>query len=151
MIRRYWDANAFLGYLKGEEDKADVCTSILEEAERGGCVIVTSSVTFVEVVHYGSRLGMTRDVEEEIRDFFRHKWIEVVSVDRPVAEAAREMLWRVKELKNKDALHFATAYCSEADVLETYDPDLLALDGHVIDGRPVRVARPHIEQVALIR
>lgn len=150
-MRRYWDANAFLGYLKGEEDKVDVCTSILESAERGECVILTSSVTFVEVVHYGRRLGVTQDVEEEIKDFFRREFIEVVSVDRLVAEAAREMLWRVPALKNKDALHFATAYQFEADVLETYDSDLLTLDGQAIGGREVRVAEPHIAQVALIR
>lgn len=151
MMRRYWDACTFLGYLKGEEDKADVCTSILEEAERGGCVILTSSITLVEVVHYGRREDLTREVEDEIQEFFYREWIEVAMLDRQVGEAAREMLWRVPDLKHKDAVHFATAFRYGADVLETYDADLLALDGQVIDGRPVRVARPHIEQVALIR
>jgi hypothetical protein len=47
---RYWDANAFLGWLNDEPDKQAACQTVLASAEAGKIQIVTSAITFVEVI-----------------------------------------------------------------------------------------------------
>ena len=149
MMLRYWDANAFLGVLKREPDKNDICSAILRDAERGGSKILTSAITFVEVVHMGRRQELTQAAEATIAGFFERSFIEVVAVEREIASLAREMLWRVPKLSHRDAVHFATAFQHKATILETYDPDLLDLNGEVVQGRPMRIEEPYIAQTAL--
>ena len=48
-MKRYWDSNAFLGWLNKEPHCFDVCDGIIRDARSGKCRIVTSTITFAEV------------------------------------------------------------------------------------------------------
>ena len=47
---RYWDSNAFLGWLAEEPDKIDYCRPVIEAAEAGSVRILTSALTIAEVL-----------------------------------------------------------------------------------------------------
>lgn len=147
MIVRYWDACVVLGLLLKEPDKYDTCRQIIQEAERGECQISTSAYSLVEVVHLGKRSGLTQDQEAMIRDFF--EGMMIYQIDREIGTYARELMWRHSELSHKDSLHVATALTAEVDVLETYDPGILALDGVTLDGHTLRIRQPVPANVSL--
>jgi predicted nucleic acid-binding protein len=98
MTVRYWDSCAFIGLLKAEEDKIEVCREIVHQAARGESRIVTSALTFIEVVHLGSRHEITSQDEERLSAFFEHDYISVINVDRRVGELARRLLWHYDHL-----------------------------------------------------
>ena len=47
---RYWDSNAFLGWLAEEPDKIDYCRPVIKAAESGKVRILTSALTIPEVL-----------------------------------------------------------------------------------------------------
>ena len=92
MELRYWDACAFLGLLKKEPDKWEVCRAVLQEAKAGNIQIVTSALTLVEVIKLKRRVPIGPEDAERIKRFFKHKWIDVRNLERYTAETAREMV-----------------------------------------------------------
>ena len=130
----YWDSCAFLGLLKNERDKVDECLSVLKAAKDGKLIIVTSALTFIEVVRLekgGTKLP--RESEEKIRLFFKHEWLYIHDVNRKIGELARELMWQHESLKPKDATHVATAALAKVDLLETFDEGLIKLSGTIGD------------------
>lgn len=140
--RRYWDSCAFLGWLNDEPDKIDECTSVIRPAERGEVEIVTSAVTLTEVVRLKGAPALPREKEQAIRDFFENDYIIVANLDRWVAERARQLVWE-HGLKPKDALHLATALETECPHLDSFDGDLIGLDGNR-EGILIHIGRPHL-------
>jgi len=63
-----------------------------------------------------------------IRKFFRRSYIRVYNLDRKLAEAAQNLVWN-QGIKPKDAIRVATAIHLKADVLETFDQDLIGKSG----------------------
>lgn len=138
--RRYWDSNAFLGWLSGETDKAGACEGVLQAAEAGKVEIVTSAWTLTEVVRKKGEKPIPRESEETIRAFFENPWILIREVDRAVAERARDLIWS-HNLRGPDAVHLATALRLGLSTMDTFDSDLIKLDGKV--GRPLlRIGKP---------
>ena len=64
------------------------------------------------------------------------EWIAVVTVDRPIAERARELVWNHR-VQPKDAIHVATALDSDVEQFDTYDGKLIALSGTI--GNPALI------------
>lgn len=135
---RYWDSNIWLGILNAEPDKIVECSQLLERARDGEFLIVSSAITLAEVVRMrGTPVKLDRDKDQIIRDFFKRDYISVRNVDRQTAELARELVWKYRdivenkkdEVKPWDAIHMATAMRLSIPLLNTYDPDLLQLDG----------------------
>ena len=126
--RRYWDANAFLGWFNDEQDKVGACQGVLEAAESGTIEIVTSALTLVEVIKLKGEKHLPREKEEIIRGFFENPYIIVREVDRFIAEDARELIW-AHNLNPKDSVHLATALRLKLSVLDTFDRDLMKLTG----------------------
>ncbi len=139
----YWDSCAFLALLKNEPEKIDECKSVIKAAKDGKVIIVTSALTFIEVIKLErGKPKLSRDVEEKIRAFFQHEWIYIYNVDRKVGELARDLMWQYEGLKPKDSTHVATAVQAKVDVLETFDDGLLKLSGKV--GNPLLpIRRPY--------
>ncbi len=139
----YWDSCAFLALLKNEADYIDECKSVIKAAKDGKVTIVTSALTFIEVIKLEKgKPKLSKDVEEKIRAFFKHKWICIYDVDRKIGELARDLMWQYEGLKPKDATHVATAVRAKVDVLETFDDGLLKLSGKV--GNPLLpIRRPY--------
>lgn len=75
--RRYWDSDAFLGWLPNEQDKAPKCEGVLKAAEAGQLQIVTSALTLTEVIRLKGKPRLPRTEEDRIRAFFEHDWIVV--------------------------------------------------------------------------
>jgi predicted nucleic acid-binding protein len=141
--RHYWDSCTFLAVLKNEDDKIGECLSVMKAAEAGEIIIVTSALTFIEVIRLEKgKPKLSKDVEEKIRAFLRHEWIYIYDVDRKIGELARDLMWQHESLKPKDATHVATAIQAKVDVLETFDDGLLKLSGTI--GDPLlRITRPY--------
>jgi predicted nucleic acid-binding protein len=138
----YWDACTFLALLKNEADKIDECLPVIKAAQDGRIMIVTSALTFIEVVKLErGQPKLPKESEEKIRAFFRHEWIYIYDVNRKIGELARELLWEYEALKPKDATHVATAAIAKVDVLDTFDDYLINLSGK-IDDPPLAIKRP---------
>jgi len=140
---RYWDANAFLGWFNDEAGRANLCENVLALAEEGKLLIVTSAITLTEVIRLEGKPRLKPEQEETIRKFFEREYIIVRNVDRVVAERARQLIWEHSFLRPKDSIHIATALELKIPILDTFDDDLLKLDGKL--GNPVlRIGKPNL-------
>jgi predicted nucleic acid-binding protein len=139
--RRYWDSDAFLGYLNGEADKISDCESVLEAAEDRRLIIVTSALTLAEVLYVKGRSPISKADRDKVASFFKQPYISVQNVTRRISEQARDVFWD-HGIKPKDAIHVATALVLKIPVLNTFDRNLLSANGRV--GNPLlRIEKPH--------
>lgn len=147
MDYRYWDSVAFLGWLAAEPDKLPLCRPVLEAAEGGSVVLVTSALTITEVLWTKGHDKLPASQAKKIEAFFRHSWIIVRELDRFIAEDARELVWS-KNVKPKDAIHLATALKQDVvlDQFDTFDKDLIKLSGAL--GQPgLKIGTPNLPQM----
>lgn len=139
----YWDANAFLGHLNGEDDKAEVCGHILQAAENGALVIVTSAITLAEVIYIKGGTKLPDEKRAMVDAFFKAEYISVRNVTRATTELARDLVWD-HNIRHQDAIHVATACLYRVPVLHTYDGKLLGSDGLVVAGHKLQITKPAI-------
>lgn len=144
MDYRYWDSVTFLGWLGDEADKVPHCRPVLEAAEGGSVVLVTSALTIAEVLWPKGHKKVAAQHARKIEAFFRHSWIIVRELDRFIAEDARELVWN-KNGKPKDAIHLATALRQDVqlDQFDTFDGDLIKLSG-TLGEPPLTIGRPSL-------
>jgi predicted nucleic acid-binding protein len=149
----YWDACVYLAWLKGEESHGKDCLDAIrfaaKESSEGLCVIVTSTITFIEVLS----AQLTEDQERLFRRSFRSQHHTARDVDPPVAMKARDFRQKLlgnpsgKTLATPDAIHLATAQIYDAEFW-TFDNGgkgksigLLELDGDArVDG--LKICKP---------
>jgi predicted nucleic acid-binding protein len=142
---RYWDANAFLAFFQEEAGRVDSCEAILEEAEAGKILIVTSALTLAEVlaIRGAKKLPPLKKMKNRVINFFKHEYIAVQNVTREVAEMARDLVWD-KGIKPKDAVHVASAIVAEVAAFETFDKPLIRKSGKV-EGLIIREPPPRAQ------
>lgn len=140
--RRYWDTGCFLAILNNEE-KADDCRRILNEGADGKIELVTSFWTMAEVIRPRDTEGpLDEEKEAKIRKFFENDYIHMRTVDRIVAERARELCWRYpRVIYACDAVHLATAILTDCSIFEAFDAPLESLDQSVGDP-PLKIRKP---------
>ena len=143
VVQRYWDSNAFLGWLNKDPGRWDICDQILADAEAGKCEIVTSTVTWTEVFWMRSAPPRTSpilqpDQVRAIKDLFGKSFVIAADLDRVTAELARDLLFTFAQshgLTPKDALHLATAIKTKArggvEWFDTWDGPLSQLTGQL--------------------
>ncbi len=140
--RHYFEASVYISVLNQEEIEGYRrwwhSEKVLEEAEKGNAVAVTSSLTLAEVTGGRGRPPHAA-TKDRIREFFTE--IDMVEVDRSLAERARSLIWQHRRLRPNDAIHLAAAIVADCDVLFTYDDDLLGINDQV----EIRIERPHWE------
>lgn len=135
--RRLWDASIVLGYLSGQQDiKAD-CEQIIQQAERGEWEIVVSTIAHAEVAFL--RGLSPSDSESKIQEFFSRGYVINAAFDVSLTKIVRRLIREHKGLKPPDAIYIATALQWQIPIIETTDPDLLALNGK--EGSPKLVIR----------
>lgn len=145
---RYWDSDAFIGWLAGEPDKVHECRGVIRAAEKGELRIVTSSLTLTEVIKLKRKPALGREHEQTINEFFKHEWIVVRQLDRFTAEYARELVWE-HNFDPKDSIHVATAVRAGIPHLDTFDAKLIKRSGKIGDP-PIIIGRPDVpEQLSL--
>ncbi|MFO1090418.1 MAG: type II toxin-antitoxin system VapC family toxin [Hyphomicrobiales bacterium] len=130
--RIYWDSDAFLGWLNNDPGKADKCGDVLQRAERGDVLIVTSALTLAECLWMRGQAKVPQEKAQFVRRFFRRSNIRVYNVTRRLAEDAQDLVWG-NGIKPKDAIHVATALHLKVDALETFDADMIKKSGKVGD------------------
>ena len=140
---RYWDSGVFLAWLLPEADRRAACESVIRAAEHGDVRIVTSAITLTEVIRLKDHPPLKRQQESKINAFFKHKYIIVRALDRPIAEFARQLIWEFPALKPKDSIHVATALRSKTPVVDSFDNDLLKLNEQ-LGSPPLRIGSPHV-------
>ena len=132
IIRRYWDATCFIALLNDEEGAED-CENILNEAKEAKTLIYVSPLVQTEVIRpRGSPKPIPVEIKTQVQAFFENDYIKWRIIDRDIANSAQNLCWDYN-LHPRDALHLAAALDLQCDLLETYDPDLLKLDGQVPD------------------
>jgi predicted nucleic acid-binding protein len=95
---------------------------VVEEWEKGGVVLVTSSITRVEVLD----CELPGDAPERFRRALSRTTVHIVDVTRPVSNLAHEIRAHYQsgatfKVKTPDAIHLATAIGMECDAFLTFD------------------------------
>lgn len=139
--RRYWDSDCFLGHICGEPGKAPLCAAVLNEAEHGKILIVTSALTIAEVLNLRHAKPIPKAERDKVTAFFKNPYIHVRNVTRRVAEIGRDLVWDLG-VAPKDAIHVATALDARLDLMNTFDGDPLKKSGQ-IGSPPLVICHPH--------
>lgn len=140
----YWDSDCFLGYLNAETDKIDHCKGTIEKAEKGELLIITSAITFIEVIKMKGREPIKSDAENKILAFFDEPFISIRNVDRYIGVVARDLIWRHPSLDPKDSIHVATSIFCKLSKLNTFDKELLKLSNQFGDNPTLEISIPDI-------
>jgi len=141
--RHYWDSDVFLAWFIKEEGKHNKCLGAIHSAENGELEIITSTLTFTEVLWLRNRSKMTREKANDIRNFFSQEYIIPVVLDRGIAEYAQDLIWTYDKLKPKDAIHVASALKNRIQIFDTFDNDLISLNGQ-LGSPPLKITIPDI-------
>lgn len=148
MRYRYWDACAFLGWLREEPDKVQECGAVIRQAVAGKLKIVTSSLTLTEVLWVKGKQPIPVEDRKRVRSFFENDYIGLYELDRTIAEQAQDVVWD-HGVKPKDSVHVATALSAaetlDIDQLDTFDGKLLSLTGR-IGNPPLVIGRPNLDE-----
>lgn len=124
---RYWDTCCFLAWLNNEAGFADACEDVIQCAEVGKLIIVTSAVTLTEAYKLKGHAPVVDSDRVRLQDFFDRSYIRVRNLDRSIAESAASLLQTHPGLNSKDAIHVATALRHKIPRMDTFDNGLLAL------------------------
>lgn len=134
--RVYWDTNCFLGWFQQESDKRAALGNLLDQAEAGELVIVTSMLTITECAGLPTVRRVDDATSRRMLAFFEQEYIALRSVERLIAERAHD-LTRQLSIKHADAIHVATASVSSVRVLHTWDQGMLKHNGSAGIGVPI--------------
>ena len=147
----YWDSSVFCAYFNDELGRADVVEELLEAAQAGELIIVTSSFALVEVLKLEGHLPLTETDEAALLAFFQYPFVKYVDANRQLCQSARHLIWKFPALRPKDSVHLASALAyverEQLDGLFSYDTDFTKLDGKITSKFPI--SHPFIKQPKL--
>jgi predicted nucleic acid-binding protein len=142
--RRYWDSDCFLAWLQSEAGKADACREVLEAADEGKILLITSALTLAEVLYLRGGRPIPKARKDIVVNFFKNEYIAVRNVTRHIAELARELVWD-HGIRPKDAVHVATAQEARLSLMNTFDRNLLK-KSPVPGNPPLVIAKPSVRE-----
>lgn len=148
--RWYLDACLFISHLTGETlsengiPRNQLVEAVFNKGSRGDVQLVTSTYGIVEV-NGGKTLSSDPEIRRKATTIFTRSYIELVEVDRVIAERARQLIWDARaagfKIDNDDMVHLATAIQEGCDAVLTWDRvHLMSLDGHF--GIPIHLPEP---------
>ena len=144
---RYWDSDCFLGWLQAEPDKEQACRTVLEAAEQGDIVIVTSALTLSEVLIKRGERPIPKSDRLRVETFFQNRYIVVRNITRRIAESSRALVWD-HGIAPRDSLHVATALDARLNLLNTFDERLIR-KGQRLSTLGLKIERPQVDQPTL--
>jgi predicted nucleic acid-binding protein len=131
--RIYWDANAWIAYIRKEMPSSDnsikvprfdMCRAVLQRAQAREIEIVTSTFSLSEVC---KRRSEAHDPAVNIAAFFDQPYVLLVDVTKPVGLKAQNLqLSGVGNIKPA-ATHLASALTANVTIFHTFDGGLLDL------------------------
>ena len=145
--KRYWDSTVIIAYLNNEQQRADICQAILDEAAAGNIVIYISALSMAEALKYRSRKPIAKENRQKVVEFFQNDYIRIINVDRFIARDAQELYWE-NGIDPKDAIIVATALKNKFTVMETYD-DALITKSKTVGSPPLEIRYPTKVQMGL--
>lgn len=125
-----------------ETGKVESCYGVIEAAEKGELQIITSALTIAEVLYLKGHRKIAADSAEKVCRFFENDYIIIVTLDRYIAETARNFIW-IYNVRPKDSIHVATAIKAKVPILDTFDEGLIKLSKK-IGNPPLIINRPNI-------
>ncbi|MYB44034.1 MAG: type II toxin-antitoxin system VapC family toxin [Acidimicrobiia bacterium] len=137
---RYWDSVCFLAVMK-DEPKSQLCDGVIQAAEAGDVLIVTSTWTLTEVIRIKGWDSMTEAEDGVIRGFFERDYIALRAVTEEIGHLSRQLAWQ-QRYSPKDAIHVATALDAKCAVLDTFDRNLIRRGAP--KGSDLRITRPDL-------
>lgn len=141
--RPYVESSVLIAWIKGEtkdgDDVKQIFDTIVDAAAEGQFRIVTSTLTIAEVFKKkgDAKMGiayaeLTDEENASLLPHFREEYIDLVELDRFIAENANELCrthksdgQTVPALRPNDAIHVAAAEAAGCDVILSYDAHLL--------------------------
>lgn len=140
----YWDASVFLSLFQKGSDEAkkyqrEQAILLMQEAERGETLIITSAFTLAEARRGEGDPPMPGQEHATLSAFMRHSYIEVVPVDRGIAELAAQLGERFN-LRPADAVQLATTVRVNAEVFLTWDRGFFRQEA--MKGAPIPIQEP---------
>lgn len=137
--RVYWDACTWIAYINEErktpksdgtvENRYAMCRSVLEQAQNGQLVIVTSAFTLAEVCKSEKAKN---ENSGKLQSFLDHEFILVVQLDKNVGIKAQQIqLSGLSVIKPPDAVHLASAQLANVTEFHSFDGKLLSKDGQI--------------------
>ncbi len=142
MELRYWDSCCCLTWLN-EEEEFELCRGTLHEASLGNAQIRTSAFTSIEVLYLKTKGKIDKEKSKRvIEEFFNRDFILSIVVDIPIADIARDIFLNYG-VGHKDAIHVASAIYDEIPIFNTFDKELLKIDG-TVGNPPLRIIKPDI-------
>ena len=108
--RIYFDANVFLAYVSGEEDRAATVEALLVAARNGDLAVLTSTVSVVEVA-FGAEEKTQRVLEPATESAIDELWhpTSPVTLIEPSVLVMRE----ARDLIRKNLAEIGRASCRE--------------------------------------
>lgn len=130
-----WDSCCFIEWIKGGQGCSQEAWQAMEEIVSGiyagKVILVTSAITHVEL--YQGR--MDQEGKRRFNSIFDHPNLQVVSVDRKIAERARIIREsceaKGRKIKTPDAIQLATGIIYRIAEFHTFDGKLQKLSGDV--------------------
>jgi len=130
----YIDTNVLIGYLNSAEepDNAQRCNNIIRLAKEERLILITSTLTLVEVASLKSSTLSEDDQEKIIVELFLQSWLRILNLDRKSAELAR-VLVREHRISPMDAAHIGTAIQGKSQYFNTFDQKLIKVARNFIN------------------
>ena len=140
----YWDASVFISFFQEGNDptvayRREQARLLLEDARKGEFTIVTSAFTRAEVRRGREAPGLTAEWHATISAFFKQRFIQMIPVDRTIAEMAAEYGERFS-LRPPDAVQLATAVYVKAHLFLAWDRDFHRQEA--MRGAPIPIEEP---------
>lgn len=121
--RVYLDTSPIIYYLEHSQLYVWKMKGFFEHCLDRHVQIVTSVLTFEEYFVYPYASGKT-ELIDNFKRFVKYMGIEVVDIDREIAEKVAEIRGRFKNFKAMDSLQIAAAVVSKCDLFITNDKQL---------------------------
>lgn len=148
--RLYWDSCVWIAIIAHEtaiplkggyfENRYSICNTVLSEAKNGKIEIFTSCFALAEVCKISNI-----NEYENLSDFFNRDYIIAIPVDFEIGGMAQAL--QLKDdlnLRPQDAVHVASAIRAGVDQMNTFDADILKLNGKLLssDKSPLQICKP---------
>ena len=145
--RIYWDSCCFLGLINSEANKHASCEAVWKEVVAGRTELHTSMLTRVEVFKAkceGPAKPLSDELDGRVEGFMAQQLVNYAVLDERTAIFAKTLMRGHPTCKKPtDAIHLATAFYLNVDVMHTYDgSDLIGLSGklRLQNGGPLIIA-----------